>query len=56
MLGVISRIFICLYWVVLLGFNASNFVHNEALRRNKWICALIVVNFIVAVITFILIF
>ena len=56
MLNLINRIFIHLYWVVLLGFNTSNFMHNEALRRNRWIRALIIVNLIVAIGTFIAIF
>ena len=58
MLGIVTRIFICLYWVVLIGFNIRNYINmpNEARQRNKWIIALIVVNAIVVLFTAISIF
>lgn len=58
MLGIITRIFICLYWVVLIGFNIRNYVNmpKEARKRNLWIKMLIIVNAIVVLCTAISIF
>ena len=55
-LNIITRIFICLYWVVLIGFNIRNFLSMEASKRNAWIYALIGVNAAVIVLTFLSIF
>ena len=53
MLSIITKIFICLYWVVLIGHNIYNFckMPEEAKKRNYWIKALIIVNFIVILLT-----
>lgn len=56
MLGIVTRIFICLYWVVLIGFNIRNFLSMEASKRNAWIYALIGVNAAVIALTFLSIF
>lgn len=58
MLSIITKIFICLYWVVLIGHNIYNYgkMSLEAKNRNKWIKALIIVNAIVIILTFISIF
>ena len=58
MLGIITRIFICLYWVVLIGFNIRNYINmpKETRKRNLWIKMLIIVNAIVVLCTAISIF
>ena len=56
MLDILGRIFICLYWVVLICFNIRNFKATEAKKRNIFIYLLIAVNFIVIVCTFLNIF
>ena len=58
MLGIITRIFICLYWVVLIGFNIRNYINmpKEVRKRNLWIKMLIIVNAIVVLCTAISIF
>ena len=56
MLDILGRIFICLYWVVLICFNIRNFLATEAKKRNIFIYLLIVVNFIVIIFTGINIF
>lgn len=56
MLDILGRIFICLYWVVLICFNIRNFMATEAKKRNIFIYLLIAVNFIVIVCTFLNIF
>ena len=56
MIGILSRILICLYWVVLICFNVRNFINTEASKRNIFIYILIAVNFLVIVFTFIGIF
>ena len=56
MISILTKVFICLYWVVLLGFNIRNFNNTEANKRNKIIYALILVNAIVVVFTAIGIF
>lgn len=56
MINIITKIFICLYWIVLICFNIRNFVATEASKRNKFIYLLIVVNAIVIIFTFISIF
>ena len=35
--SIITKIFICWYWIVLIGFNLRNFKHmqSEAKRRNR---------------------
>ena len=47
--SIVTKCFICLYWVVLIGFNIRNFINmpKEAKSRNRWIYALIVVNALV---------
>lgn len=47
--SIITKCFICLYWVVLIGFNIRNFINmpKEAKARNRWIYALIIVNALV---------
>lgn len=56
--SIITKVFICLYWVVLIGHNIYNFgkMSPEAQKRNYWIKALIIVNAIVIIFTFICIF
>ncbi len=56
MIDILGRIFICLYWIVLICFNIRNCVATEAKKRNIFIYLLIVVNFIVIVFTFLNIF
>lgn len=58
MWGIFTRIFICLYWVVLIGFNIRNYKNmpQEARERNRWIVYLIIVNAIVILFTFVGIF
>ena len=58
MLSILTRIFICLYWVVLICFNIRNYYNmtEEAKQRNKFIVALIVVNAIVILFTLLQIF
>ncbi len=55
MLGIITRFFICLYWIVLICFNIRNYCNmtKEAKERNKFIYLLIIVNAIVILLTFI---
>lgn len=55
MFEIITKIFICLYWLVLIGHNIYNFKNmpKEARKRNIWIKVLIFVNFIVIILTFI---
>lgn len=56
--NIITKVFICLYWVVLIGHNIYNFgkMSPDARKRNYWIKALILVNAIVIGFTFICIF
>ena len=56
MLDIIGKVFICLYWVVLICFNIRNFMATEAQKRNIFIYLLIIVNFIVIIFTGINIF
>ena len=56
MLDILCRIFICLYWVVLICFNIRNFIATEAKKRNVFIYLLIIVNAIVVAFTFFNIF
>jgi len=58
MFNIITKCFICLYWVVLIGHNIYNYgkMSPEAKKRNYWIKALIVVNAIVIGFTFTCIF
>ena len=58
MLSIWTKIFICLYWVVLVGHNIYNYgkMSPDAKKRNYWIKALIIVNAIVIVLTAITIF
>lgn len=56
MIDILGRIFICLYWVVLICFNVRNFIATEAQKRNIFIYLLIIVNAIVIVFTFLNIF
>ena len=53
MINLLAKIFICLYWIVLIGHNCYNFgkMSPEARRRNWWIKALIIVNAIVIIFT-----
>ena len=55
-MDIIGRIFICLYWVVLICFNIRNFMATEAKKRNIFIYLLIAVNAIVILCTFLNIF
>ena len=57
-INILTKCFICLYWIVLIGHNIYNFgkMSPEAKKRNWWIKALILVNAIVIVFTFICIF
>lgn len=56
--GLITKIFICVYWIVLMGHNLYNFgkLSKEAKKRNKWIKILICVNGIIIIFTFVSIF
>lgn len=56
--SILTKIFICLYWVVLIGLNLYNYgkMSPEAKIKNNWIKALIIVNAIVIIFTFISIF
>ena len=56
MINILTKIFICLYWIVLICFNIRNFIATEASKRNKFIYLLIFVNAIVIIFTFISIF
>ena len=58
MLSIITKIFICLYWVVLISHNIYNFckMPEKTKKRNYWIKALIIVNFVVILLTFVGIF
>ena len=56
MLDIIGKVFICLYWVVLICFNIRNFTATEAQKRNIFIYLLIAVNFVVIIFTFLNIF
>ena len=56
MINILTKIFICLYWIVLISFKIRNFVATEASKRNKFIYLLIIVNAIVIIFTFISIF
>lgn len=58
MISIITKIFIMLYWIVLILHNIYNFkkMPEEARKRNFWIKLLIIVNFIVIVLTAISIF
>ena len=56
MIDIISRILICLYWIVLICFNIRNFKQMEAAKRNVFIYLLIIVNALVIIATFIGIF
>lgn len=57
-LSIITKVFICLYWIVLIGHNLYNFgkMSPDARKRNYWIKALILVNAIVIGFTFTCIF
>lgn len=56
--GLVTKIFICVYWIVLIGHNLYNFgkLSEEAKKRNQWIKILILVNGIVIILTFVSIF
>ena len=56
MINILTKIFICLYWIVLICFNIRNFVATEASKRNQFIYLLIIVNAIVIIFTFVSIF
>ena len=56
MIDIIGRIFICLYWIVLICFNIRNFIATEAAKRNIFIYFLIIVNAIVIIFAFLNIF
>lgn len=56
MIDILGRVFICLYWVVLICFNIRNCMTTEATKRNKFIYLLIIVNAIVIAFTFLNIF
>ena len=56
MIDIIGRIFICLYWIVLICFNIRNFIATETAKRNIFIYFLIIVNAIVIIFTFLNIF
>ena len=56
--NLILKCFICLYWVVLIGHNIYNYgkMSSDAQKRNWWIKTLILVNFIVILLTGVIIF
>lgn len=57
-MNIILKVFICLYWIVLIGHNLYNYgkMSPEARARNWWIKSLIGVNAIVIALTIVVIF
>lgn len=58
MINLLAKIFICFYWIVLIGHNIYNYRKTpiEARKRNYWIKALIFINLLVIIFTAIAIF